>query len=75
MTMTYTKKATLPPTLLVLSLMVLSVGFAPAQTPSEPSQDVVNGRVANIIDHALRQGIFITPESVRATPMKAHNIA
>jgi HEAT repeat protein len=57
---------------LLFSLMGLCPHIIRAQTAAQPSQELVDKRVSEIIDHALQEGVITTPEGVRATPMKAH---
>jgi|SRR5579859_5547832 len=56
----------------LIPVMFLSASITHAQASAELSQEAINARVAEIINHGLQVGVITTPEGVRATPMKAH---
>jgi HEAT repeat protein len=60
--------------LLVLHCVVfycLSVGAAGQSPGTKPSQEIINRRVAEIMDNALQRGTGSTPQGVRISPMRA----
>jgi hypothetical protein len=52
-------------------LFCLSVGAAGQSPEIKPSQDLINRRVADIVEKALQRGTGSTPQGVRITPMRA----
>jgi hypothetical protein len=52
-------------------LVVLVIGMSEGQQAPEPTQEDINKRVADIMEHALQQGIGTTPEGYRYTRMRA----
>jgi hypothetical protein len=49
----------------------LSVGAAGQSPGIKPSQEIINGRVAEIVENALQRGTGSTPQGVHVTPMRA----
>jgi hypothetical protein len=56
----------IPALFLLVDLAVVGQGVG-----AQPSQEVVNQRVSEIMQHALQRGVGATAEGIRITPMRA----